>query len=264
MTPEENSTPIPYGYCHCGCGKLTNVPTYTHRTHGIIKGVPRKYISGHNPSGSPKAEGFAERPHRDARRCACGGWRDRMAEKCRDCWNKEGKPPEDPETYIIGGKPRRRIPLTQDQYALVDAHHYDRLMRYFYYALWSPTKGAFYANRSVSIGHGQSIRIPMQYDIMTPPDGQIIDHINTAQTLNNCEDNLRAADKCRNMQNRRKPSSNTSGRKNVHKYGNKWYVRITAFGVPYRFGPFTAFEDACAVQEEAIKTIHGEFANIGD
>lgn len=255
---------IPYGFCHCGCGRQTTVPAYTHRTHGILKGVPRKYISGHNQSGSPRAEGFAERPHKNARRCACGGWKTRGIPQCRECWNKEGKPPEDSEIYIIGGKRRRRIPLTQDQYALVDAHNYERMMKFHYYAHWSPLKQAFYAKRSVSIGHGQAVPIPMQYDVATAPDGKILDHINPKDTLNNCEDNLRPADRFENMQNRRKPSSNTSGRKNVRKQGRGWVVRLMAFGVEYNYGPFPTFEDACAMQEEAVNRIHGEFGNVGD
>lgn len=252
---------IPYGHCRCGCGGKTTIPTYTNRAHGIIKGVPRQYISGHNRPTPPLD---ADRPNRDARRCICGGWRNRNGEKCRECWNKDGKPPEDPETYIIRGKPRRRIPLTQEQYAFVDAHNYKRMMRFHYYAQWSPLKQAFYAKRSVSIGHGQSVPVPMQYDVAAAPNGEILDHIDPKDTLNNCEDNLRPADRSENMQNRRKPTSNTSGRKNVRRLGKGWAVRLRAFGVDYNYGPFPTFDDACAMQEEAVKRIHGEFGNVGD
>lgn len=260
---EQNSTnAIPYGYCHCGCGEKTSVPTYTHRTHNIIKGIPSKYVSGHNRSMPPLD---ANRPHRDARRCACGGWRDRMAEKCRDCWNKDGKPPEDPETYIINGKPRRRIALTQGQYAIVDAKNYDRMNKFNYYAHRNRHgNGSYYAKRSISIGGGKCIPVPMQYDVMTPNPGEIIDHIDPIETLNNCEDNLRSAPQRFNTFNRRRHSNNTSGRKNVHKRGNKWIVRITAFGTEHTSRLFDTFEEACASQEESVRIIHGEFANIGD
>ena len=248
---------IPFGYCHCNCGGKTTVPTKTHRRHGRIKGVPMAYISGHNRSVPPID---ADRPHKDKRRCACGSWRDRNAPKCRDCWNKEGKPPIDLETYWIEGKPRRKIPLTQGQYAIVDEHNYERMMKFHYYAHWSPLKQAFYAKRSLSIGGGKSIPIPMQYDVKTAPDGQILDHIKSEETLNNCADNLRSADRFGNMQNRRTGSNNTSGRKNVYKVRNRFIVRIGAFGVEHYIGSYSTFVEACEVQERAIQELHGEFA----
>lgn len=36
------------GYCECGCGQKTSVPLYDRPEHGYIKGVPRRFISGHN------------------------------------------------------------------------------------------------------------------------------------------------------------------------------------------------------------------------
>lgn len=51
--------PIPYGYCHCGCGGLTTVPQNDHSVHGYIKGVPIDFIMGHNSRGhlNPKWNG---------------------------------------------------------------------------------------------------------------------------------------------------------------------------------------------------------------
>lgn len=39
---------IPYGYCHCGCGKKTVLSKYSLKSDGRIKGQPIKYIVGHN------------------------------------------------------------------------------------------------------------------------------------------------------------------------------------------------------------------------
>lgn len=39
---------IPYGYCHCGCGKKTLPYTASNRQKGYRKGEPAKYLKGHN------------------------------------------------------------------------------------------------------------------------------------------------------------------------------------------------------------------------
>ncbi len=43
-----NSTSIPYGYCHCGCGRKTGVPKGNSYAQGRYKGVPVHYVHGHN------------------------------------------------------------------------------------------------------------------------------------------------------------------------------------------------------------------------
>lgn len=43
---KQNCT-IPYGYCHCGCGNLTNISTRNVRANGIKKGEPNRYIDKH-------------------------------------------------------------------------------------------------------------------------------------------------------------------------------------------------------------------------
>lgn len=40
--------PYGYGICHCGCGAKTRVPTATDRFRGILKGIPIRFIHGHN------------------------------------------------------------------------------------------------------------------------------------------------------------------------------------------------------------------------
>lgn len=42
---------IPYGYCHCGCGRPAPIATKTASKYGAVKGEPRRYIKGHHPSG---------------------------------------------------------------------------------------------------------------------------------------------------------------------------------------------------------------------
>ena len=37
-----------YGFCQCGCGKKTAIPAHTDTSKGWVKGVPLRYIKGHN------------------------------------------------------------------------------------------------------------------------------------------------------------------------------------------------------------------------
>lgn len=36
-----------YGFCQCGCGEQTEISKYTDRSHGYVKGEPRRYKRGH-------------------------------------------------------------------------------------------------------------------------------------------------------------------------------------------------------------------------
>lgn len=38
---------VPYGYCHCGCGRKTAISDRTHTKYGHVKGKPMKFIKGH-------------------------------------------------------------------------------------------------------------------------------------------------------------------------------------------------------------------------
>lgn len=39
---------VEHGYCWCGCGEKTVIPSYTNRRDNRIKGCPLKFIRGHN------------------------------------------------------------------------------------------------------------------------------------------------------------------------------------------------------------------------
>ena len=39
---------IPYGTCHCGCGKKTNISKRSIKSRGIKEGEPCKYVTGHD------------------------------------------------------------------------------------------------------------------------------------------------------------------------------------------------------------------------
>lgn len=43
---------IPYGHCHCGCGRKTTLIANSHAARGRVKGEPNRFISGHNNAKS--------------------------------------------------------------------------------------------------------------------------------------------------------------------------------------------------------------------
>jgi hypothetical protein len=45
---KKDESSIPYGYCHCGCGRKTAIADRNNTKHNYIKGLSRKYINGHN------------------------------------------------------------------------------------------------------------------------------------------------------------------------------------------------------------------------
>lgn len=61
-----NERPAPSGYCECGCGGKTRIPTHTDRWAGQAKGVPLRFIYGH--SGRPRRERASKG---SVERCRC-------------------------------------------------------------------------------------------------------------------------------------------------------------------------------------------------
>lgn len=53
--PETPPAEVPYGFCHCGCGQRTIVSPKNAKAKGWVKGVPRRYITGHNGTGPRNA-----------------------------------------------------------------------------------------------------------------------------------------------------------------------------------------------------------------
>lgn len=44
----DDSTTVPYGFCHCGCGKKAPIATYNHGPRGMVKGEPLRFIRFHH------------------------------------------------------------------------------------------------------------------------------------------------------------------------------------------------------------------------
>lgn len=48
MTTPYDTSDIPYGYCHCGCGEKTSIAKKTSTREGVKKGEPHKFARCHN------------------------------------------------------------------------------------------------------------------------------------------------------------------------------------------------------------------------
>ena len=88
-----------------------------------------------------------------------------------------------------------------------------------------------------------------------------IDHINGSKSDNRIE-NLREVTASQNLQNTKKPITNTSGYKNVyfHPSRNKWQVKLVVNKTNKSFGYYDDLELADLVAQEARNKHFGEFA----
>lgn len=150
----------------------------------------------------------------------------------------------------------RYIPLTQGQFTIVDAHLYEWLSGYLWYAVWNPSGNAFYAKSRIIVD-GKAVWIFMHRLIVGSKRGdrRRIDHANQI-SLDNRGLNLRPANAIKNAQNRGATCLNTSGYKGVSpvKKSGKWLAQITYDGKNHNLGHFIVKEDAArAYDREAIK-----------
>lgn len=92
-----SSTTIPYGMCHCGCGRKTSLSTATRKSKGRFKGKPNRFINGHHSTSQVAYEL--------------------------------------PEIFYVEGEPCRRLPLGKGLYAIVDAKVYEWLAKWKWHSI---------------------------------------------------------------------------------------------------------------------------------
>lgn len=216
---------VPYGFCHCRCGEKTELSPVTVRKAGWIKGKPRRYVFNHHGRKRPEIE--------------------------------------DAMPFKIDGVYCRLIPLTQGQYAIIDASDYEWLMQWKWFAVWNPCTRSYYASRNQSTGNGQQINVRMHREILGLKygDPEIGEHANCV-TLDCRRENLRPATHAQNMQNMRLVQRNKTGHKNVQLFadGIHYVAHFRANGKEIYVGFFSSKNAAIAAVDEKRKQHLGEFA----
>ena len=107
-----------------------------------------------------------------------------------------------------------KIPLTQNQVALIDDEDFELVSQYTWYAGWDSHTKSYYACTKIKKETGGHTLLQMHRLIMNAQKGEQVDHINH-NTLDNRKSELRICNASENQHNQGKYSNNTSGYKGV-------------------------------------------------
>jgi hypothetical protein len=150
--------------------------------------------------------------------------------------------PADPNT--------RYIPLTQNLFALVDAEDYEWLKDYKWHVTRRGACGTAYAGR-----RERGRLVLMHRQIMNPPKGMVVDHIN-GNGLDNRRCNLRICTQKQNVHNSRGRAGKKSRFLGVSPAGDKWVAKV---GGQY-LGVFDDEVEAAKARDRRAREIYGEHA----
>lgn len=147
----------------------------------------------------------------------------------------------------------KRIPMGDGRYALVDAADYEWLNQYQWHLC-----GGGYAARCE-----KNKRILMHREIMNPPKGMVVDHID-ANRANNCRANLRVCTPGENQRNQRKQRGSASQYKGVGYLKNckRCHAKLVFKGEPVWLGHFNSEPEAARAYDRKAVELFGEFARL--
>jgi hypothetical protein len=146
------------------------------------------------------------------------------------------------------------IPLTKRKFAIVDKADYERLVKYKWFVM-DGRDGQFYAGRK----EGYRI-IPMHRDIMQPPAGMVVHHINH-NGLDNRRCNLRICTPQEN-QRYRQLGATASGFVGVYPYGKKWRALVQRKGEVLYQEVFDDKIEAALARDNKAAELFGESARV--
>jgi hypothetical protein len=185
------------GFCQCGCGGATSVPEKSCRSRGIFKGVPSRYLPGHNHRGKKLSRVAALEPSQ--------------------------APPAGAAL----------VPLTRGWVAWVDESDRAEVAVHSWQATPSSSPvERWVAGRMDGLG-GRRRHVQMASAILKPPAGLVVDHIvhhPAAKVIDNRRSNLQLATISQNVAGARKRSCATSIFKGVSRCPRGWQVAIKKDG----------------------------------
>ena len=189
-------------------------------------------------SGFPARPMCANQPETPGqiRECPCG----------KVCRNYRPRPP------TPKGENVKMIPLTQGFYAYVDAEDYEELNQWRWYT---------YSGYAVRYENGK--RIYMHREIMKPPKGKVVDHINQ-NGFDNTRGNMRNVTHQQNMHNTGKRVGTASIYKGVARGGRarKWYAALKCGNDRSRAGPFEDEAEAARAYDRMAVELFKECARL--
>lgn len=124
------------------------------------------------------------------------------------------------------------------------------------------TQGTRYARRYISIGRGKCRALLLHREILAPPKGMEVDHID-GDGLNNRRSNLRICTHQQNLMNRPPIPGSRSKFKGVSTTGRrseKWCAYICPDNKKIHLGTFGSEIDAARAYDDTALTMFGEFA----
>jgi hypothetical protein len=144
-----------------------------------------------------------------------------------------------------------------DNYTLVDDDDYER----FKHLPWRESQHG-YAQVCKAVNK-RSKTFHLHREIMSPPDGLYVDHIN-GNPLDNRKENLRIVTHQQNMFNVKNYITNKSGYRGVswHPQRNKWRARLHYLGNEIHIGVFDSKEDAARAFNKKAAELYGEYARL--
>lgn len=154
----------------------------------------------------------------------------------------------------------KRIPLTQNQFAIVDDRDFEKLSKF----RWNACRdgNTFYARR-LKGKYPKRTNVHMHREIMRCPKGKGIDHIN-GNGLDNRRENLRVSTSLGNARNHKVRKDNPSGFTGVSFFGKlkKWKAYIHTNKKQIHLGYFDTARDAAIAYDQAAGKIFGRFARL--